>query len=272
MQNTKSCSWLHCAPGGGYVLFYLSVLHILSIVGLLFFPLPSIQVLAAAALLGFLGALGTTVCYHRALTHRGVRLNPWVEQVLIFFAIFNGGSTPRGWVAAHRCHHAMADTPSDVSSPHFGGFWWAHIRWVWQTEPVPFERYCPELNRTKYIFWERIHYPILFLAGFFGLYWGLGAWIWLGPLRMLTMLHAQFCVNSICHLGDLENSVSKAKGSSMNVWWLTPFFFGIGENWHANHHEDQRNPRLGLTPMQIDFGWWTICVLRALRLAKLERH
>jgi len=31
-----------------------------------------------------------TVCYHRALAHRALRLHPVVQEILIFFAMYNG--------------------------------------------------------------------------------------------------------------------------------------------------------------------------------------
>jgi fatty-acid desaturase len=40
-----------------------------------------------------------------------------VENVLIFFAIFNASGAPLSWVANHRHHHAKADTAEDISSP-----------------------------------------------------------------------------------------------------------------------------------------------------------
>src|SRR6266850_2541343 len=45
------------------------------------------------------------------------QMNPIVEQVLVFFAVFNGSGTPSTWIANHRNHHANADTIDDVSSP-----------------------------------------------------------------------------------------------------------------------------------------------------------
>src|SRR5207245_10641578 len=76
----------------------------------------------AALAMACCGALGTTVGYHRALAHRAVKLNPVVEQILIFFAVSNGSGTPSTWIANHRNHHANADTVDDVSSPRNGGF------------------------------------------------------------------------------------------------------------------------------------------------------
>ena len=70
-----------------------------------------------AATISWLGGIGTTVGYHRAIAHRALRLNPAVRAVMIFFAMFNGSGSPTTWAASHRVHHATADTLDDVSSP-----------------------------------------------------------------------------------------------------------------------------------------------------------
>src|SRR4051812_28018274 len=124
------------APGKEGVLFYLVAVHLLALVGVILFPLPSLPVLAATLALTLAGGLGTTVCYHRYLAHRTLKLNKIVEHLLIFWTTFNGSGDPANWAANHRLHHAKADTSEDVSSPTFGGFWWAHLRWLYQTSPA----------------------------------------------------------------------------------------------------------------------------------------
>ena len=70
--------------------------------------------------------------YHRAIAHKSVKLHPVVRNVLTFFAMMNGSGSPLSWAANHRLHHAKSDTPEDISSPRIGGFWWSHLRWLWQ--------------------------------------------------------------------------------------------------------------------------------------------
>jgi fatty-acid desaturase len=263
--------WYYTHPDGRTTFYYLIVIHLMALGGLILLPLPSIWVILGMAFFAFLGALGTTVVYHRTLTHRGVKIHPAVEQTLIFFTVFGGVGAPRAWVANHRYHHAMSDTPDDVSSPYFGGFWWAHLRWLWQCPQSPMKRFCPELAKPRYIFWEKAQPAILAVSVFFGLIFSPAAWLWLGPIRMLWALHGQCSVNSVCHLGRLNRENPGPRGSAINVWWLTPIFLGIGENWHGNHHEDQFNPRLGLKPGQVDIGWWTIVALKKVGLASYER-
>ncbi|MGQ0552632.1 MAG: fatty acid desaturase [Planctomycetota bacterium] len=239
------------------------LIHVAAVAGLIWAPLPSWPVVGAALALLVLGGLGTTVCYHRALTHHGLVLNPVVEQVLIFFAVFNGSGKPLTWVANHRLHHATSDTDEDISSPKGGGFWWAHLRWLWQAGQASSDRYCRDLNRPAYRIWSRLQVPVLVISVFGGLALGWAAWLWLGPLRLVMALHAQCTVNSICHLGQ----PTAAGGSSRNVWWLTPFLLLQGENWHRNHHEQQDDPRLGQRWYEIDLGWWVIAGLRRAGLA-----
>lgn len=256
--------WYSAHPDGQSAFYWLIFLHVSAVVGLIFLPLPSLNIILGTMALSFTGAIGTTVAYHRCLTHRGIQLNPYVEQFLIFLAVGNGSAAPRTWVANHRQHHATADTEEDISSPYFGGFWWSHIRWLWQCPQTPFSRYCPELNKPRYTRWETAMPYVLAFSVLGGFLISPTAALWFGPIRLLWSLHGQCSVNSICHLDDLD---SVPKGSSKNIWWLTLPFLGIGENWHANHHIDQRNPRLGLTPLQIDMGWYTVRLLTALGLA-----
>jgi fatty-acid desaturase len=135
------------ARGKGAVLFYFVLIHVLAIIGLILFPLPSPKVFGLALLLAALGGLGITVCYHRLLAHRTFKLNKFVEHFLIFWAMFNSGGSPASWVAYHRHHHSHTDMPEDISSPKQGGFWWAHLRWLYQSAPADEQKWCPELSR-----------------------------------------------------------------------------------------------------------------------------
>jgi fatty-acid desaturase len=212
-----------------------------------------------------LGGLGTTTCYHRMLAHRTVKVNKFVEQALIFWAVFNGSGHPASWVAYHRLHHSHVDTPEDISSPKQGGFWWAHLRWLYQTEPADRQRWCPDLDRGIYKIWGYAETPVIVLSIFCGLLLGLGwqGFFWLGALRLVYSLHMQCLVNSLTHLDHAAEG-----DSSKNVWWLGPFQLAAwGENWHRNHHAHAGSARLGLRWYQTDVGWYFIYALELLGLA-----
>jgi stearoyl-CoA desaturase (delta-9 desaturase) len=243
-------------------------IHLLAVAGLLLAPVPGWPVFGAAVALTFLGGLGTTVVYHRALAHRSVRLRRAVEGILIFFGMLNGSGAPSSWVANHRLHHANADGPGDISSPGLGGFWWAHLRWLWQAEQAPLARWAPEMESPWYRGWTRGQIAISALSLLLGAPFGLAAFVWLGPARLVFCLHAQCFVNSIAHMRE---RALPGEDSSQNIAWLGPVHLFQGENWHANHHADPHDARIGRTPMQWDLGWWTIVALEKAGLASRVR-
>jgi fatty-acid desaturase len=174
--------WWQPSEGNGATLFYIVMIHALALVGLVLFPLPGWRVLAVALAVAAIGGVGTSVCYHRCLAHRSLRLNPVVENVLIFFTIFNASGAPLTWVAQHRNHHAKADTAEDISSPRHGGFWWAHVRWVYQWSGSEVRRWCPDLDKPRYRIWRPLQIPIILLSIFSGLVMGWEGFFWIGAI------------------------------------------------------------------------------------------
>ena len=259
---SRSAFWKP-AEGKQFVFGYLILIHALAVVGLVLFPIPGVWVFGGAMLIACLGGLGTTVCYHRALAHRALRLNKAVEHLLTFWAMFNGSGAPASWVAYHRYHHAHTDTPSDLSSPLYGGFWWAHLRWLYQSRRSDVARWCPELNQGPRRVWRLLEGPVLAVSLLCGLPFGWGAFFWLGAIRLVYSLHMQCFVNSLTHLGPLEDG-----DASRNVWWLGPLqLTAWGENWHRNHHSNAGSARLGWHWWQVDIGWYFIRLLEILHLA-----
>ena len=261
--------WWRPAAGQQMTLLWIMLIHVTAAVGLVMYPLPGWPLLVMAGALAWVGGIGTTVCYHRALAHRAVRLHPAVRQVLTFFAIYNGSGAPISWTANHRLHHATADTPADISSPRVGGFWWAHLRWLWQAELAPPARYCPDLSGASYRVWTALQVPLLALSFLGGLAFGTAAFFWLGAIRLVFALHGQCFVNSVCHL---RPDTPPGEDSSRNVPWLALWHCFQGENWHRNHHARPGSARLGWTAAQPDVGWWVIVVLERLGLATEVRR
>jgi stearoyl-CoA desaturase (delta-9 desaturase) len=258
--------WWYFSEGNGPALLFLILIHALAIAGLILFPLPGWKVLAIAVAIAIAGGVGTSVCYHRALSHRSLRLNRVVEQVLIFFAMFNASGEPVSWTANHRHHHAKSDTEEDISSPRHGGFWWAHIRWVYQWSGSEPRRWCPDLDKPRYRVWKHLHVPVVALSICCGLALGWEGFFWIGAMRLVYSLHFQMLVNSLLHMTpELEEGAD----TSRNIWWLGPLQLGAwGENWHRNHHSDANSARFGRSWRQVDLGWYVICALKAVGLAK----
>jgi stearoyl-CoA desaturase (delta-9 desaturase) len=161
----------------------------------------------------------------------------------------------------------VTDQPEDISSPKQGGFWWAHLRWLYQTEPADKKRWAPEMTGGIYRIWGWAETPVIVLSIFCGLILGFGwmGFFWLGAMRLVYSLHMQCLVNSLTHLGEQK----EGGDSSINVWWLGPFqLTAWGENWHKNHHTHAGSARLGLRWYQTDIGWYFICLLEAVGLAQ----
>lgn len=256
--------WWKAAKGDRVTFFYLMSIHLLAVAGIVFFPQPGWKIFLASFVIAWFGGLGVTVAYHRALSHTALRLHPVVRHFLIFCALFNGSGAPDSWAANHRQHHAKVETPEDISSPSIGGFWWAHLRWLWQAGNVPVKRWCPDLDKREYRIWNQLQIPLLAISLLFGLAFGWAAFFWLGAIRLVAVLHAQCFVNSIAHMREDRQP---GEDSSQNIAWLGFLQFLQGENWHGNHHAKPSSARLGWTFWQIDFGWYTIVLLERLGLA-----
>lgn len=257
--------WWRVAPGDWPVLSWIILIHLTALAGLIFVPLPGWGIFIGALAFAWIGGIGTTVCYHRTIAHKALKLNPIVRQVLTFFAMFNGSGSPTTWAANHRLHHSTADTEEDISSPKIGGFWWAHLRWLWQAGQASESRFCRDLASPSYTFWKHIQVPVLALSFFGGLLISWQAFFWLGAIRLVFVLHSQCCVNSICHLHPRPE---EGEDTSKNVIWLGFVHLFQGENWHRNHHQNSNIARLGLRPWELDTGWLVILVLEKLGLAR----
>src|SRR5580700_6451434 len=95
-------AWWKPAPGKMGIFVYLIAIHTLALAGLILFPLPGWRVFLITVLLTAWGGFGTTVCYHRTLAHRTLKLNPIIENLLVLGAMLNGSGSPASWVSYHR--------------------------------------------------------------------------------------------------------------------------------------------------------------------------
>jgi len=263
--------WWKAEGQNTWTLIFIVSIHILAVVGLILYPLPGWRVFLAALLMACAGGLGTTVGYHRALAHRAVKLHPVIEQLLIFFACFNGSGSPSTWIANHRNHHANSDTIDDVSSPRHGGFWWAHLQWLYQWEPSSMKKWCPDLIQPRYTFWVKLQTPLVAFSLCFGYFlFGWPGFFWLGAIRMLHCLHMQCFVNSLLHL---KPGLPEGVDSSQNIWWLGPLqVTAWGENWQGNHHSKPASAKFSRHWWQVDIGWYVIRGLEMVGLATNVRR
>ncbi|MFZ9280980.1 MAG: acyl-CoA desaturase, partial [Vulcanococcus sp.] len=111
------------------VIGFMAALHLLALVALLprFW---SWQALVSLLVLYWVTAcLGVTLGYHRVLSHRALRLPPWLERLLATCGALSCQHGPIDWVGLHRHHHKFSDTDADHHNSH-RGFWWSHMGWM----------------------------------------------------------------------------------------------------------------------------------------------
>lgn len=224
---------------------------------------------AAAIVAYFTGILGVTLCYHRTLTHRSLRLRKPLEYFLAVCGTLALQGDPIRWVAVHRKHHAHADGDGDPHSIRLG-FAWAHVEWLYRHNvamPTDEEtaRYAPDLSAEPFyraLRWLAI--PLQFALG--GLLFALGGWpfvVWGIFARLVVSYHSTWLVNSAAHM--LGYRSFRTADRSTNCWWVALMSFG--EGWHNNHHAFPFSARHGLRWFEIDMTWWHVRLLAFLRLA-----
>ncbi len=70
--------WWQSAPGDESTFRWMVLIHVTAIGGAIVFPLPGWRIALTAWAIYFLGGLGTTVCFHRALSHKTVQRR-WIH-------------------------------------------------------------------------------------------------------------------------------------------------------------------------------------------------
>lgn len=223
----------------------------------------------AAGLLYVTGGLGITLCYHRTLTHRGLRLRKPLEYVLAIFGTLALQGDPIRWVATHRKHHVHSDQAGDPHGRQLG-FRWAHMRWLYRhNEAMPTDeelrRFAPDLYESRfYRALQHVHGPLqLVLAAAL---FAAGGWTWViwGIfVRLVVSYHATWLVNSAAH--SLGYRSYRTGDLSTNCWWVA--LISWGEGWHNNHHAFPYSARHGLRWFEFDPTWWSVKLLAVLRLA-----
>ena len=88
--------------------------------------------------------------------------------------------------------------------------------------------------------------------------------VWGVFLRTVLVMHAAWSINSITHLWGYRNY--DVPDDSRNNWILGLLVHG--EGWHNNHHANINSARFGRKWWELDTGYWTICLLQKIGLAR----
>jgi len=242
-------------------------LHACALLGVWFWPRPLDLLLFVSLYLTT--CLGITVGYHRLLTHRSFKCNPWLRRMLTWMGAASMQNGPARWTAIHRRHHQAADLADDPHSPR-EGFFHAHAGWVLRQdkhEKEDFRTLVPDVSGTDA--WMRIldHKQLFILpwvltgilcyvvAGWRGVLWGT-------VIRTVWFWHVTWCVNSVCHWRG--SRPYDTKDDSRNVWWVG--LLTLGEGWHNNHHAKPSSALHGWRWYEVDISGYVIRLMARLGL------
>ena len=170
-------------------------------------------------------AIGISLCFHRSLTHRGLRIWKPLEYFMAFLGTLSLQGGPITWVATHRQHHAATDRDGD---PHGTdkGFFWAHCEWLLKkNSAVPDEagkvRLAPDLTSDPiYRFLDRNNVQFQLLLALALYVWG--GWsfvVWGVFVRLVLIYHSTWLVNSAAHMFGYRRPY-KTNDFSRNNWWV----------------------------------------------------
>ena len=125
-------------------------------------------------------------------------------------------------------------------------------------------------------FWTYVIHAILFFAiglmigwamtGSYlsGVQFGASLLVWGVFARTVLVWHVTWSVNSLTHLWGYRNY--QTDDNSRNNWFVGLLVHGVG--WHNNHHAEQVAVAHGHRWWEIDFTYWTICLLEAVGLGE----
>lgn len=220
--------------------------------------------------------MGTTIGYHRLLSHRSFKCPKAVEYFWVLGGYLAFEGSPLWWTAMHRAHHKYTDTALDPHSPRYG-LKNAYYGWMTQKSyPLHIDPnlQCPDLaSDPVYRFldqggkWKRAH----MLAATTGLLFRAGLWSLFGwraalasGLAGVCMLQIPLLLNVVCHTPKLGYKTYERNDDSVNVWWVA--LLAHGEGWHNNHHAFPGSARSGLKAHEIDLSWLTLKLMQAAGL------
>lgn len=223
--------------------------------------------------------LGTTLGYHRLLTHKSLKLPKWLMYFIVSGGYLGLMGAPIVWVAVHRLHHQKSDQPGDPHSPN-DGFMHALVGWMFHMKEVQpqdeLERQVPDLlDDPVFKLLGKDHEPqqallclaccIVFRVFILALF---------GPAALAANLLASVMtfwstqlVNAVCHLKTAGYRSFETREGSRNVWWVG--ILALGEGWHNNHHAIPKSARHGMAWWEVDMTWYSIWLMEKLGLAKL---
>ncbi|MFK8045646.1 MAG: fatty acid desaturase [Crocinitomicaceae bacterium] len=241
-----------------------------------------------------LAGIGTSMGYHRVLTHKSADLPKWFEYTVVIIGLPAG--TPIQWVGNHRAHHGNTDVTGDPHSPVTCGFWYAHCGWYINSKNVilcflyasagpvrmifdafwrprtnqQHNQFATEIEADP--FYKAISKPIVYqfilliyitlLSTVSILIFGSTGIVILWIL-LVIIYNLGDSVDSIGHLYGEKIGQSEARNNVI-LGWLS-----FGDGWHANHHINPTLANHGLKRRQFDL---TFLILKGMKMVGLVKN
>jgi len=198
----------------------------------------------------FLSSCIISAGYHRYFAHRAFKAPIWYEYLVLLFGPLSGSGPALGWVGVHRLHHNHSDTEKDPHSPRFISKWKV-LTSMFDVPPIPRKAVKDLLKNKRVIWFYKHHKRIRWLSLFFFLIVFGPIWtFWLFIMPMVYGYIGYGLLNTFCH----------TKEKVRNLWWAN--ILTGGEGWHANHHDNPRDWKIGKLWYEWDWGAWWIRLIK----------
>jgi stearoyl-CoA desaturase (Delta-9 desaturase) len=233
------------------------------------------QAVLAALILTHITIVAVTVFLHRCQAHRALDLHPWISHFFRFWLWLTTSMVTKEWVAIHRKHHAKCETTDDPHSPRVLGLGkvlseGAELYRTAIHDATSIEHYgrgTPDDWVERHVYgrfaWQGLGLMLILDVLLFGIY-GISIW---AVQMMWIPFWAAGVINGLGHYYGYRNYESADASTNISPWGI---LIG-GEELHNNHHAFPSSAKLSSKRWEFDIGWFYICVLALLGLAKVKK-
>lgn len=246
--------------------------HFLALGGLYFWSLNAVGWWLFAHVL--FSTFGVSLGLHRFFSHRTFQAREPLSSLiaLVSTLCFQGG--PIFWASTHRMHHRFTEKFGDAHSAE-RGFLWSHVVWMFYRNPNGFS-YAKSMSLVRdlrqvrvFFFLEKYSTQVNFgfLAGLAAICFAFGRadlFFWLGPVRIVSVWHATWLINSFAHSAPLRG------GSRPTQLINSPLMSLIlgGEGDHEFHHQHPSSVKHSRYRIGLDYGYQILRLFRVFGLVK----
>lgn len=251
-------------------------IHIVALIGLSFVTASNILYWITAHI--FFGTIGASLGLHRYFSHKSFETSKAFENFLGLIATlcFQGG--PIFWASSHRVHHQKSEKFGD---PHDAkrGFLWSHILWLFYKNPNGYSyttsiRNTADLRKNKFIVFLEKHATevnVLALAALYGACYltnNMPLFFLLGPLRIVSVWHSTWLINSYAHSAKFygEKGITKYRNSH----FMSLIIGGDGN--HEYHHKHPATPKHAAGIFHLDYGYYILKFFSLIGFVKLRKN